>query len=221
MPARKHPLSVRLEWQSGAILLALRRSVEQEDTHKTNAEGSFRRLRAFAILLAVLFVTVSPGWVCAQTEAITEYQVKAAFIYNFAKFVEWPPRAFVSGSDPIRFCVFGDSSFDSDLQQLLGGKMVGTRPVQVQRVTLSQLKGCHLLFVAAAEGSRTEQVLEATHGLNILTVGDFPGFVDQGGVISLIVDQNRIRFEVNLKAAQDAGLKLSSKLLGLAKAVHM
>lgn len=151
----------------------------------------------------------------------TEYEIKAAFVYNFAKFVEWPPEAFSKPSDSVRLCVLGNHPLASDLQQLIAGKTIGTRAVEVQRVSPLQIRGCHVLFVGTLESWRLQQVLESARGANVLTVGDIPGFIEQGGVIDFILDQNRIRFEVNLKAAQDAGLKLSSKLLSLAKAVEM
>ncbi|HEX6504053.1 MAG TPA: YfiR family protein [Terriglobales bacterium] len=170
--------------------------------------------------LILCFVLISAELTHAQRQP-TEYEIKAAFVYNFAKFVEWPPEAFSKPSDSVRLCVLGNHSLASDLQQLIAGKTIGTRAVEVQRVSPLQITGCHVLFVGTLESWRLQQVLESARGTHVLTVGDIPGFIEQGGVINFILDQNRIRFEVNLKAAQDAGLKLSSKLLSLAKAVEM
>lgn len=171
------------------------------------------------LLLLVLFIPIA-DLARAQTSP-TEYEIKAAFVYNFAKFVEWPQEAFANAGDPVRFCVFGNTPLDSDLQQLITGKTIGARPVQVQRTGFLQIKQCHVLFIGASDSARILQVQEATRGATVLTVGEFPGFLDQGGMINFIFDQNRIRFEVNLKAAQEAKLKLSSKLLSLAKRVQM
>ncbi len=172
-------------------------------------------------LLLGLVLALSACTPITSAQNVTESEVKAAFLYNFAKFVEWPEDRFTSPSDPVRLCVFGGESLESDLRQVVNGKSIGTRPVQIQRVGLPQVKHCHVLFLGASESQRLPQVLEAARSGSVLTVGDFPGFTEQGGVISLVVDENRIRFEVNLKAAQEARLKLSSKLLSLAKSVQM
>lgn len=151
----------------------------------------------------------------------TEYQVKAAFIYNFAKFVEWPPSSFGSTTDPLRICVLGNNSLHADLQNIIAAKSIGSRPLQVRRVEMFEIKGCHVLFVGLSESDRAQRALQAAQGASILTVGDMGGFLDLGGMINFIFDQNRIRFEVNLKAAQGARLQLSSKLLSLARSVQM
>lgn len=151
----------------------------------------------------------------------TEYELKAAFIYNFAKFAEWPPGSFTSHSDPLQMCVLGNNSLRAELQSIVADKNIGSRPLQVRRVEIFEIKGCHVLFIGAMESYRLQQALQAAQGASILTVGDTAGFLDQGGIINFIFDQNRIRFEVNLKAAQVAHLQLSSKLLSLAKSVQM
>jgi hypothetical protein len=156
----------------------------------------------------------------AQTPP-TEYEVKAAFIYNFAKFVEWPASSFDSATAPLRLCVLGSNPLYADLQNIVAEKRIGSRSLQVRRVEAVEIKDCHVLFLGSVESYRLQQALQAAQGTGVLTIGDVAGFLDQGGMINFVFDQNRIRFEVNLKAAQGAHLQLSSKLLSLAKSVQM
>lgn len=186
--------------------------------------GRYRRAlwrgRGWKVLLLFLLVsTISEG---AQAQAPpTEYEVKAAFIYNFAKFVEWPASSFSSATDPLQICVLGNNLLRADLQSIVAEKSIGSRRLQVRRVEMSEINGCHVLFVGAAESYRLSQALQAAQVASVLTIGDTVGFLEQGGMINFIFDQNRIRFEVNLKAVQVARLQLSSKLLSLAKSVQM
>jgi hypothetical protein len=147
--------------------------------------------------------------------------VKAAFIYNFAKFVEWPASSFDSATAPLRLCVLGSNPLYADLQNIVAEKRIGSRSLQVRRVEAVEIKDCHVLFLGSVESYRLQQALQAAQGTGVLTIGDVAGFLDQGGMINFVFDQNRIRFEVNLKAAQGAHLQLSSKLLSLAKSVQM
>jgi hypothetical protein len=171
-----------------------------------------------ALLILFLVSLVSEAQAQAQP---TEYEVKAAFIYNFAKFVEWPANSFNSAADPLQICVLGNNRLRTDLQNIVAEKRIGSRPLNVRRVELFDIKGCHVLFVGLGETYRVHQALQEAQGGSILTVSDISGFLDLGGMISFTFDQNRIRFEVNLKAAQAAQLQLSSKLLSLAKSVQM
>lgn len=172
-----------------------------------------------ALLIALVLLAATA--VChSQADGVTEDEIKAAFLYNFVKFVEWPPEVFPDPSGPVRICVFGNSPLKPDLQQIVAGKKIETRPLEVYRVGLFQIRTCQVVFVGRAENDRLPQVLEAARGSGTLTVGDIPGFLEQGGMINFVFDQSRVRFEVNLKAAREARLKLSSKLLNLAKSVE-
>ncbi len=176
--------------------------------------------RWWKVLLTLLLVSLVPELAHAQARP-TEYQVKAAFIYNFAKFVEWPASSFTSTTAPLQLCVLGNNTLYADLQNIVAEKSIDSRPLQVRRVEMSEIKGCHVLFIGSVESYRLQQALQAAQGASVLTIGDVAGFLDQGGIINFIFDQNRIRFDVNLKAAQTAQLQLSSKLLSLAKSVQM
>lgn len=150
-----------------------------------------------------------------------EYRVKAAFLYNFAKFVDWPAAAFPEPKSPFNLCVLGDDPFGPSLDQTVAGESVGGRPIALQRgARLAELKGCHLLFVSRAEGGRQRELLAALHDGPVLTVGESRSFLDDGGMIDLVLEGNKVRFEVSLPAVEKSPLKISSKLLRLARQVR-
>ena len=173
-----------------------------------------------AVLLigALLAVPAQPA--PAQSDAPTEHQVKAAFLYNFAKFVEWPVEAFAGPSAPFQLCVLGEDPFGPDLRDLVKGKVVGGRAVQVFNPSnLMQSMSCHILFVSPSEKAHTRQIIEQLRERSVLIVGDNRGFAEQGGMVNFVMENDRVRFEINVKAAEGARLKISSKLLNLAKFV--
>ena len=148
-----------------------------------------------------------------------EYLIKAAILYNFAKFTRWPDTAFADAQAPLRLCVLGADPF-GDALATVEGKRVGQRTLRTVHITRTgEAKGCHLLFVSASEEPHLQQILGAVDGQPMLTVADWPGFANAGGVINLKTVQDRSRFEVNVAAAERAGLKLSAKLLRLASVV--
>jgi hypothetical protein len=156
----------------------------------------------------------------AQSPTAGEYQVKAAFLYNFAKFVEWPSSSFSDASAPLRICVFGQDPFGQELRDITHEKTVNGRKLQVdQIVDVAQAKTCHILFVASSERMQLKRIFESLRGTDVLTVGDTKGFAELGGIINFVLENDRVQFEVNHKAAEQAGLKISSKLLNVAKLV--
>jgi hypothetical protein len=171
---------------------------------------------------AVLF-TVS---VCGQPLATNanvalEYEVKAAFLFRFAQFVEWPPDAFKGAGEPFTYCTMGDDPFHGALEKTLNGKTIGERPLRVEHLNGAEKVGeCQVLFVGGAgDRKHVEEMLANTGTLPILTVGEADRFAENGGAIGFCTEDNKIRFEVNLDAAGKAGLKISAKLLALAKTV--
>ena len=154
----------------------------------------------------------------AAGQRASEYQLKAAFVYNFTKFIDWPGESVRSLT--FQICVLGQNPFGSELTQLTDGKVIEGHPVQVLIVTNYHLaRSCQVVFISASENARMKEILSALRGRSVLTVGDSQGFVDAGGMIELLVEDERMRFEVNLHAANEARLKISAKLLSLAKAV--
>ncbi len=149
-----------------------------------------------------------------------EYQIKAAFLYNFTKFVEWPADRFANESSSIMLCVIGKDPFGAALEDTVTGKTVKGRNIDVRRIdNVDGIDACHLLFVGLSEPERLRQIVARSHGANVLTVGDMDDFVEFGGVIGLIKIKNKRQFEINLISANRAGLKLDLKLLTLANSV--
>lgn len=148
-----------------------------------------------------------------------EYLIKAAILYNFAKFASWPEAVFSHPGAPLRICVLGEDPFGAALDSL-HGKQVRNRPLAISRVgTIEEAPQCHILFVSASEEARLPTILDYVGRLPILTVADMGRFTNSGGIIALKEVDNRSRIEINIGAAEQAGLKLSSKLLRLADMV--
>jgi hypothetical protein len=166
--------------------------------------------------LAALVLALGAG---AALAAAPEYQVKAAFLYNFAKFVEWPPGVLARHAS-MNVCVLGEDPFGPLLNRTVEGKQVHDRPIRVARVAdLADLSRCHVLFISTSERRELSRLLPAIAGLSILTVGETESFVQEGGMIGFTAGENRVRFEINNEAAERAGLHISSQLLKLATRV--
>lgn len=168
---------------------------------------------------ALVLTVVAALLACLPPEALAasagEYQVKAAFLYNFARFVDWPNRSGEPAS--VTICILGDDPFGGDINAIVG-KPVGDRKLQVRRLgSGSGAADCQILFVSGSESSDLGRALGAIKGRPVLTVGDTPGFAERGVVINLYVDQSKVRFEINLDAAKRARLNISSQLLKLAR----
>jgi YfiR/HmsC-like len=156
----------------------------------------------------------------AQGQTVDEYQVKAAFLYNFAKFVEWPAGEFKSPGDPIVICVLGRNPFGPLLEQAIMGKQIDGRSLLTREVSgIRECGGCNLLFIGASEKKRWPAVLESLKTDSVLTVGETVNFAAAGGIINFKRDAGKVSFEINVYAAQRARLKISSKLLSLAKII--
>ena len=184
-----------------------------------------RRLRGGALPAAVavwLSAAVSvwlPAAAAALPLAVSEYAVKAAFLYKFAKFVSWPEDA-LPPDGPLHLCVFGEDPFGDDLDRIVAGKRVGGHPIEVRRLReIGATASCHVVFLSPAAERRHRRVLAALAGRPVLTVGDVEGFAERGGIIGLRVEGGRIRIEINPAAASRAGLHIDAELLGLARLV--
>ena len=156
----------------------------------------------------------------APTGPSREYQIKAVFLFNFAQFVEWPPRAFASANSPIVIGVLGENPFGEYLDETVRGEKVENRPLEVQRyLQVDEIKTCHVLFISRSEASRLDQILVSLKDRSILLVGDGDDFVQRGGMIRLATNQSKIRVSINVDAAKAANLTISSKLLRAAELV--
>ena len=163
-------------------------------------------------------LSLGPPYVAAQgTSPIreaSEYEVKAAFLLNFARFVEWPMPE--GPGQPIRICLLGQDPFGGALERLAEGEAVDGRPIMVSKVSTPTGGGCQILFVPSAE---REGLRARKPPAGVLTVGEDPSFFRDGGMINFAIENRRVRFDVNLKAAESGSVRLSSRLLGVARSV--
>ena len=176
--------------------------------------------QSLGILLAASALLFFSGQnVPAQSPQSKEYQVKAVFLFNFAQFVEWPTNAFPDAQTPLIIGILGEDPFGSYLDETVRGEKVNNRPLVVQRYRrMDEIKSCHILFISRSEADRLEEVLGGLKGRNILTVGDFEGFAQRGGMVRFVTEK-KVRLRINLEAAKAASLTISSKLLRPAEIV--
>ena len=178
-----------------------------------------RVLCGAALLLLLTVALFAPG-TSAGSGDVTKEQVEAAFLYHFCQFVEWPATAFTDASSPIVIGVLGRDPFGSVLDNTLKGKMSGGRSIQIRRASdPAALTACHIVFISTSEQARTSEVLGAFGTKPILTVGGMHHFAHTGGAINFFLVDKKVKFEVNPKAGEKAGLKFSSKLLSVGQVV--
>ncbi len=173
-----------------------------------------RLLTTLIALMPLLAVSWAEQPATAQDQP-SEYQVKAAFLYHFAEFTEWPAGAFDSPGSPFVIGILGPDPFGKDLERTIGGKEIRNHPIRLLRLgSLDDASQCHIVFVSRSSGadSNTHRLLERA---GILSIGEAPDFLKAGGMIRLQMRENKVRFAVNAVAAERAGLRISSKLLRL------
>ena len=175
--------------------------------------------RLVLIVCSWLALSHAPALNAAATP---EYLIKAAYLYNFALFVEWPTDAFPTATAPIVIGIVGPDPFDQALDRTIRDKRINKRPLVVRRLQWGQdLTQCHILFVSSSEGSRTHEWAPRLEGLPILIVGDeIPEFARRGATINFIIEDNKVKFEVNVDAARHARLNISAKLLNVARVLR-
>jgi hypothetical protein len=179
--------------------------------------AEFANLFLCSILLVILAGTNFYAFSQSQAD---EYRVKAAFLFHFAQLVEWPTEIPGDPNRPFNICTLGEDSFRGELEDTVGGKSIGTRTVQVRHFKQPQeALGCQILFIGSSEDKRLSTILAEIDSNPVMTVGEADDFVEQGGIIRFFLEDNKIRFDINLKPADKAGLKISSRLLLLAKNV--
>jgi hypothetical protein len=158
----------------------------------------------------------------AEEQMPTDFQVKAAFLINFPKYVDWPTNAFAETNSPIIVAIFGDENVADEVQNMIGsGRMIGGHPLLLKRIAKEEEinRNCQILFIGASERQRIPSILEKIRGEKILTIGESDDFIDQNGIINLARQGRKIRLQVNLTAAGNAQLKISSRLLVAADVV--
>ncbi len=179
--------------------------------------GRFLRI----IVLGVsLFIAGIPSHARGESsDAPPEYLLKAVFLYNFAKFVEWPAASFKNPHE-VTLCILGTDPFGDALASIEGKTAMG-RKLAVKRIQrIEDARGSQILFISHSEENRLPAILMKARKMHILSVADMEGFAQKGGIITLVTVKNRIRLEINIDASRRAGLKISSKLLGLSKVVR-
>ena len=178
-----------------------------------------RKCIKFIVLL--FFVIFAAGLNCqAQNVQPTKYQIEAAFIFNFARFVDWPTQAFTDASSPMVIGVLGKNRFGTDLAQMISGKTIRGHPLQFQEcASLTEAARCHVLFISDSEKSRVAKIISGLGNDSVLTVSETDDFIAAGGMINLRIVNDKMRFDINNSAAKSAGLTISSKLLSLAMTV--
>jgi hypothetical protein len=176
------------------------------------------QIRALVILLCVTGISPVIG---ADSTSAKEYQVKAAFLYNFTKFVEWPPKRFPASDSPIVIGVLGKNPFGTELENAIKDRKVNGRSFAFKTIVApEEAKAVHLLFIPASEDHRVREILKQLEEANVLTVGESAAFANAGGMINFLVEGDKARFEINIDAAEQAGLNISAQLQKLAKVVR-
>jgi uncharacterized protein DUF4154 len=185
-----------------------------------------------ALLTVRLFAALALGAVLPQPPAATrpaalpaapptEYEVKAAFLYNFTRFVEWPPESLRDTSEPFVIAVLGRDPFGPVLDDTVAGKTVAGHRIEVRRASrVEDVADAQMVFISASERASAPAILKALDRPGVLTVGDTDGFAGYGGTINFVLHDRRVRFEINPASAEQAGLKMSSQLLKLATLVR-
>lgn len=180
---------------------------------------SLARFLRYVLSIAVCLL-LSGAVLFAQQSKPSEYQVKATYLYNFGKFVKWPARTGDSKDAPFTICVLGQNPFGSTLDAILAGETIEGKSVVARRISKPQdAVNCHILFISASESDHLEAIFAALDKANVLTVSDIPHFSSRSGMIQFVLDGDKVRFEVNLASAENAGLILSSELLKVATSV--
>jgi hypothetical protein len=187
---------------------------------RAEARVNARSLKALC-LVAVLFVASgTPPRVRAESNGTSEYDIKAAFLFHFAQFVEWPQEAFENADSPLTYCTLGEDAFRGALDESVKGKHIGNRALRVLHLGAREsIDGCQVLFIAASQRVRQNEELSRASRHPVLTVGELEHFAEEGGIIGFFLEEKKVRFEINVGAAENARLKISAKLLALAKTV--
>ena len=220
MPSGK-PLAPKCRGNCVPLLLTLRGTVTTGQRWPELCGGrSCQHWRGAALLAISVALLFAPNAINAQDPTPVEYRIKANFLATFPSFIEWPENAFSSAQAPFVVCVVGDFRFGTALAESARHAPVLGRRIEIRWVRQNlQLRNCHILFISNSEANRYVKILQIVQGAGTLTVGETPGFLDLGGMLSFSYQKESLQFEVNLSAANKAHLRISSRLLVLARRV--
>jgi hypothetical protein len=173
------------------------------------------------LLVFLLPILITGGGVRSRAQSTDEeYRIKAAFIFHFAQLVDWPPETRTGAESSLFLCTIGEDPFQGALESTVAGKAIGDRILRIRHLKQGEdMQACQVLFLGKAQSKRIPTVLANLHNAPVLTVGESPGFLGAGGMICFVVEDNNIRFGINLDAAASAKLKIGSRLLILAQTV--
>lgn len=174
-----------------------------------------------ALLVVVFALSLAGGGERSRAQTNTdEYRVKADFIFHFAQLVDWPPDAQPGTDNSLFLCTLGDDPFQGALEGTLAGKAIGKRVVRIRHLgEPKDMQACQILFLGKAQSKRIPMLVTNLHNAPVLTVGETAGFLEAGGMIDFLLEENKVRFDINLNAAESARLKIRSRLLILAQHV--
>jgi len=203
------------------VRLQIRRDSGSGCGRRFSVRIAARRIRRACLFTIVcwLFTSGSPEALSLTGESV-EYPIKLAFLYNFAKFVEWPSDSYRDAGAPLEICIVGHDPFSPDSERELQTRTVAGHPVEILTLKPTDtLRVCHMVFIPITENDQADKIVKGLKGSSTLTVGEAEGFAVLGGIINLTLEGNKVHFEINRLAADRAGLKISSRLLSLAKIV--
>jgi hypothetical protein len=198
-----------------------RKSKVNYESYSVRLFKTGRYLLVLSLFMVFTLYGVSAAALSSKAEKAkySEYKIKAAYLYNFAKFVEWPAEVLADPSLPLSICIIGKDPFGKAIDTIKN-KTIKGRKLLIRRFTsIDDLKDCHVIFISPSEKKNLARILEKIKDMHMLTVSDIDGFAERGGMINLNKVKNKIRLEINIDAAQYAGLKVSSKLLKIAKII--
>ena len=175
------------------------------------------RFRAIPFFCLTWILLLTGAVSTAQESPLTEYQIKSGFLFNFAKFVQWPPGVFPGTGSPLIIGIVGDNPFHDDLAQTIHNKTVDDHPLVIKLFrSPTEVTNCQILFISSSEKNRLPEILGVLKGSSVLTVGEMDRFSENGGMVNFFQAGTKLRFKINQEAATKVGLKISSKLLSLA-----
>ncbi len=187
-----------------------------------NDTGTGMQMNKFFLHMVTAFILLvcSFSHVCAEERKAGEYEVKALFLYNFINFIDWPADSSFNSSSTVNICIIGEDPFGESLDDIRGETAKGKKLAIKFYRPYDEPKGCHLLFIPAAEKNHTGHILRSIRETGVLTVADSEEAARQGAVIGFYIEQKKVRFAVNMEAVRRSGLKISAKLLKLARIVR-
>ncbi len=188
---------------------------------RSRDEAGWRLLRSAWVAVAWLSLLVGRVASAAEAETSKEYQIKAAFVYNFTKFVDWPASSFPEKTTPIVIGVLGTNPFGAELNKAVEGRRVNGREILIRPVsTAAEVSSVNAVFISASEAGRLKELLSSLKAKPVLTIGEKESFTREGGTIAFVLDGDKVRFAINMDSAEAAGIRVSAQLQKLAASVQ-